>query len=689
MTPKEPARPGSRAMLNKKDGWYTYCRPYLEQLDPRDDLDLVTYVSGMVCRAKEFKADTLVMMADDGGYPLYPSELAPINTHVHGQDLLAMIEQECRAQGLRFGLGFLGVHCNRHVATTHPEWGMLDKNGKKFSFYTSFLICMNSPYRQYYVNLIREGLARYAVDYVYVEGLYFHSVTPDSDRGCYCRWCRERFKRTRGQELTDACLADRVDFYVDSIVSFQAAIHQAVQEISPETVLVGTSYDDFFGMGNLPALAAHADIVAKENQWGFGRHSLHPLGLGMLTMKTSVQKPILGTWWCSWNVDSNYHQVSAPQAKLTFMQTLAYGAAVQPHIQSLFEVEPSSMPTLAELFSCVERVRDYMLGADLLPYIAVVNSPQCRGYCNALLERHLPFDLIRAEDLRRQRLSAYRAVIVGDGNGIDDQGIAALADYVRDGVGLMCCAGLQENLAELAGVDPQGEEARFDAYQGLPRYYRFDGDGPISRGLRGRLLATWSMTRVTVAADCRVEAQITDLDYGRLHEDHMGLKSYPGEPLGPMVVTRQVGAGRVIYLAADLALAAGCSEKPDPNSVPHNADVPVVLANAADWAAGGRPPITTNAPPSVELVTYVKPGRMLVFVLNNTTSHGTGAIRYVVPLSDIEVRVRVTAPVRAAAAVTGQSAPYQVSDQWLTMRIPRLSEYEVLMIDLADGESRG
>ena len=37
-----PADPHAR--LNKKDGWYKYCRPYLEQLDPRDDLDLVPYV---------------------------------------------------------------------------------------------------------------------------------------------------------------------------------------------------------------------------------------------------------------------------------------------------------------------------------------------------------------------------------------------------------------------------------------------------------------------------------------------------------------------------------------------------------------------------------------------------------------------------------------------------------------------
>ena len=65
------------------------------------------------------------------------------------------------------------------------------------------------------------------------------------------------------------------------------------------------------------------------------------------------------------------------------------------------------------------------LDADPLPYVAVVNGPQALGYCNALLERHLPFDLIRAEQVERKRLDAYRAVIVSDAGDLGQQGVAA------------------------------------------------------------------------------------------------------------------------------------------------------------------------------------------------------------------------------------------------------------------------
>lgn len=662
----------SPTRLNKKDRWYEYCRPYLEELNPRDDLDLVPYVRDMVARAKSFNADPLVMMADDGGYPLYPSKLAPINCHVHGEDLLGMIERECRQQGLRFGLGYLGVHCNNYIAATRPDWAMCDSSGNTYPFYQGHLICLNSPYGKYYTDLIREALARYPVDYIYVEGIYFRP------QGCYCTTCQDKFKAAYGKYLDQASTDERLRFWTDSLTDFMAAVKAAADSVSPETVVVGTSYRNKWGLigCNLETFVNYTDMVGQENQWGFddGR-PFHEVGLDMLQLKTHATKPIVGTWWASENVDQNYHQRSPAHAKLTFMQTLAYGAAVQPHIQSVFGFETSLVPVLTELFSCIEHVRDYIQDADLLPYIAVLDGPEATACCNALLEHHLPFDLITPEQVSQKRLSVYRAVIVGNGGGLREQGLAELAAFVKAGGGLMCTGQIGESLAGLAGVSLEGQVN--SGRSELPFYYRFASDAPLWHDLRGRLLSfRHSCVKVTAGADCHIEAVIIGLDSGRLDKDHMTIKPYPGPPLGPMVVTRRVGAGRVLYLAGDLASIAA------PGSVA-DADVLGVLANAALWAAGGQPPLTTNAPPSVELVTYGKPDRMAIFVMNETANpfDKTSVIRYVVPLPDIEIRVKTDVPVRSVTAVTGQSVRYEVHDQWLNVRLPKINEYEVLMIE--------
>jgi hypothetical protein len=318
-----------------------------------------------------------------------------------------------------------------------------------------------------------------------------------------------------------------------------------------------------------------------------------------------------------------------------------------------------------------------MAGAHLLPYIAVLDGPGAAAYCGAMLEQHLPFDVITAGEVSRNRLSAHRAIIVGSGAPLGEEAVAELAAYVRAGGGLLCSDQVSGSLAELAGVTLDGQVN--SGYSDLPFYYRFESDAPLWRELRGRLLSfRHACTKVTPASDCHIEALIVGLDASRSKKDRMTTKPYPGPPLGPMAVTRSVGSGRVLYVAGDLASNAALGQIVD-------ADVPVVLAKAALWAAGGQPPVTTNAPPSVELVTHVNRNRIAIFVMNGTMNplENTRVIRYVVPLPDIEIRMKTDGPARSVTAATGQNVSYEDRDSWLTIRLPRLSEYEVLMVDLA------
>jgi hypothetical protein len=46
--------------------------------------------------------------------------------------------------------------------------------------------------------------------------------------------------------------------------------------------------------------------------------------------------------------------------------------------------------------------------------------------------------------------------------------------------------------------------------------------------------------------------------------------------------------------------------------------------------------------------------------------------------------VKTDVPVRSVTAVTGQPLKYEVHDQWLTVRLPKINEYEVLMVDFVE-----
>ncbi len=76
--------------------------------------------------------------------------LAAMINVASGQDLLAMIESECQANDMRFGLGYTGVHTNSHIVATQPDWAQRNKDGKVFPFFQWHLICINSTYGDYY-----------------------------------------------------------------------------------------------------------------------------------------------------------------------------------------------------------------------------------------------------------------------------------------------------------------------------------------------------------------------------------------------------------------------------------------------------------------------------------------------------------------------------------------------------------
>ena len=144
------------------------------------------------------------------------------------------------------------------------------------------------------------------------------------------------------------------------------------------------------------------------------------------------------------------------------------------------------------------------------------------------------------------------------------------------------------------------------------------------------------MVKVSPAADCHVEGRLS----ASMPADCTGT-TWHSSPIPP----RRRADGRhaqrrwpSLVSCGDLASIAGPSSQANENFVPADADVLVVLADAALWAAGGQPPIATNAPPSVELVTYVKRDRMAVFILNGTLIDSRGVIRYVIPCRTLRSR---------------------------------------------------
>jgi hypothetical protein len=555
-------------------------------------------------------------------------------------------------------------------------------------------MCPTSPYRRYYAEYVREVVSRYPVDYIYAEGVYIRQGF------CYCPHCRAQFEATYGRDLA-AEAPDSLDFRrfrQDSVDAFHEGIKRAVDETSPQTVVVGCAYPLWMRTTDVTTFREHMDMVARENQWGHHPDVLpQEAGLRMLILKAEARKPLLGTWWPARNVDLDYAARSPAHARLNFMETLAYGAAVQPHLQTLFEVDQTGMPILTELFGCVERARPYLLEARIMPYAAILDwagsadSENCfgdalKGAYLALIEHHVPFDIVTVEDVLDGRLEEFRVMVLPEALRLSRATMDRIAAFVQAGGGLVFTGRsgwwdetrtrhVPNPLLELAGAEYMSTGSSIDPTR-YPVYYRMaEGASPWT-DLAGRLLSfrgDYVVTRPTGGAS--VAACIEDVDYSRFHKEHMIEGAYPGAAIAPMILTRQVGGGRVVFIAASLAASARQIGDREAGQV---------LARAAVWAAGTEPPVRVDAPPSVEAITHVGPGKLAIFLINQSTNQVTpsSVIRYVVPVSDVEVAVKTGSAPSQVTAITGQAADWSYDHGWLHVRLDRLNEYEVLLVDL-------
>jgi len=663
-------------------------------LNPKVDLELAPYVKELVDRAVVLNSDTVVYMADEGGYPVYPSKLAPMSDHLHGVDLLAMVEKETHNRGLKFGVGFLGMHVNSYVSKEHPEWLQRDKEGNPAPMYTppQYLVCPNSPYERYYAEYVREVLTRYDVDYMYVEGVYF------ARHRCYCQYCRNQFRTIYGTDIPEYKGSEIFHkFCQDSVTRFHWRIKKVADEVSPNTVVAGCTYTP---TTDISTFREHADIVSRENQWGYGGGCISPYeaGLHMLLLKAEAKKHVMGTWFGAKGVDTDYGSRSVPHAKLTFMETLAYGATVQPHLQTLFEVDKTLMSTLSELFGCV-KVRPYLVDAHLMPYAAILHwaenkdaksffNRSLRGYYQSLVEHHIPFNVVTAEDVVAGRLRNYQVLVLPNARRLSNAVMEKIGNYVRAGGGLVFTyrsGWFDENgnkhdsmpLLELVGGRFLGLGVPVEL-PGLPYpiYYRIKSADSIWDDLRGRLFSfNGKYVLVEALSGSEVEAEIEDLDYSRMHKDHMVEGAYPGSAISPMIITQKVGKGRVAFIAGGLDAASyrlGDAESME------------VLAKTALWAAGSEQPIKTKCPPSVEIVTHTKRGSLAIFLINLATNQmgESKVIRYVVPTKDVQIQVRTDMPAKAICTVSGQKVKHEHKDGWLHIKLDRLNEYEVVLINL-------
>jgi hypothetical protein len=590
------------------------------------------------------------------------------------------------AEYKKLGIHILAVYppcLQGEVYENHPEWRRIATSTtevpqidlKKYPH--GGMLCLLGPYGDFFIDVLAEILTTYPdVGAFSFDGLHYGGV-------CYCKHCRDSYRKDTGAEIPNADLNDaafrRYQHWADRrMENLVQRMQTRLKGIKPDVALVTwTTNAGRFGHflsipRNMPARmnllldAPDQELWLDETNRGT---TIVPAFANAYIWATTNHRVAFSEPYIL-SHGNPYGKDSFPPQEIQrrMMLAMTYGAS-----PSIAVGQPANLQQ--ELYACldeVQRRKPWLTLKAPEPWAALVMSDNTRnfygrsaglveerymasvfGAFRAAVEEHLPVTVINDWNLSAADLARYKVLILPNTACLDDGQVSAIKEYVRNGGGLV--ASLDTSLfdesgnprpnfalGEVFGVEhrglpdaPSGTQEEIDVNFAKaigPDYWEkrksvFDFKQDTASLLnQGRMRTYVGDQSVTFKGPAlRVATASTSAKViGTLRaRTGAGASELPG------VVTNSHGKGRVVYFAAGFDSAYYLYAYPYQR---------LALRHAIDWAASGPPPMVVEAPMCVHatLMRQRKGAaeRLIVHLFNdlNTTAH------HALPQDDVPLR---------------------------------------------------
>jgi hypothetical protein len=297
------------------------------------------------------------------------------------------------------------------------------------------------------------------------------------------------------------------------------------------------------------------------------------------------------------------------------------------------------------------------------------------GYFHALTRAHVPFDIILDQDLTPEKLARYKVLVLADAVCLTPEAASAIREFVHKGGNLLASyeAGLYDDRGEASTAlfDVLGireVEGAFSLYRGENYVQAISDHWGIAKG---RLLERAGEALKVRAAD-GVDTPSRFLE--PLDRPYVPLK---GVSEFPALLIHRYGQGTVAYFPEAMGVFIGESCMPSAE---------MRIGKAVDFLLE-NPMMTVNAPRTVGVDAYRLKGtnRIAVHLVNNTIDgHPVGEF---LPVFGVAFKIRTGArPKKTLALRENKKIEVSYRDGWTEVRLPNLSIYEVVVIELGQGD---
>ncbi|NBE98024.1 hypothetical protein FE391_19310 [Nonomuraea sp. KC401] len=371
-------------------------------------------------------------------------------------DLVGDAVEAARRRGVRVLARMDFSKIDHRRAEEHPEWCFVAPDGAAQVYNGLTSVCPSGGYYQVKLfEVIGEVLDRYAVDGFFLNWMSFNEV--DYSRRywgvCHCLACARRYAEQVGGDLpqgrdSPGYLRWR-RFAHDTLDDLHARIRAAIAGRRPDAALI---------------LGEHADIVFHEANNAVGRPLWHHRTSEHVSAAKSYRPDVPVLVNSVGFVDMPYRMAGEEPYHFAqyLLQAISRGAVPSTYVMGTPGDSPYECLEIGGEITrfhrdhpgvyrdLVSEARTLLVRPDPLKGDVAEAVSEFQGLYLALLERHVPFDVLPEDKLQVSDLSRYRLVVLPDLGPIGAAGV--LDAYAAAGGTVLATgsAGFDADVAQLA-----------------------------------------------------------------------------------------------------------------------------------------------------------------------------------------------------------------------------------------------
>ena len=606
------------------------------------------------------------------GYCTFPSKYSKLQPD---RDFFGECAAEAHKRDMRI-LAYYSSVLDQITGNEHPAWRVTGRDGKPADgwfnrFWPGAYCCINNPgYRDLVLGQLAELRDNYMPD-----GFWLDVFSPHSGENCFCRYCRDKYRKetggdlleTKGELWYDTCFAD-----------LMREINALVKKDNPDCVLgqnTGT---------RIPDVEKHVDFLTHEAVDA-------PTISMMCRSMRSLGKPIETTYRLYSTVIS--WTLKGPNRVLLEAATcMAHGCACCLELcpTPAGKILDAPVNRLSELGRYIREAEPYLIDTEPI-YDAAVFQPETLfgwtwaptlGWAPVLVERDIPYGII----YRDADFSPYRLLILDGNSTMDDKLAERLKHYVGQGGNLIVeCDAVRfgtpagDICSEVLGITSQGKT-------GFPAHYLSVMDRRLAENMGEDDLIVEGdayrigMTTAKPLAYFRHEYTNRPKAVGIL-----GCLPPKATRSGDVAITvNKYGRGRAMYIACPLGENEILGHKNKKNDA---REYPVQLGENLVRFMIRNPLLRGTTPAGVEVIVNAQKGRHVVHLLNQYAAGQYNDNRPgLLKLADITLSIneRRIGHVKRAFQVAGrkkEKLTVQHNGPWVEVKLPELGVHGLIVLE--------